>query len=67
MKNHKLVLEIPIDFTHDPLDKELQNQKDIEDLYNSHKNILLDLLENLILNDNQDFTVTIKSSKKEEA
>ena len=67
MKNHKLVLEIPIDFTHDSLDKELQNQKDIEDLYNSHKNILLDLLENLILNDNQDFTVTIKSSKKEEA
>ena len=67
MKNHKLVLEIPIDLTHDSLDKELQNQKDIEDLYNSHKNILLDLLENLILNDNQDFTVTIKSSKKEEA
>lgn len=67
MKNFNLVIKIPIVlFKSDDIGL-LENQKDIEDLYNTHKHILLDLIENLILNDDQEYKVTIEKIIKEKS
>ena len=64
MKKFNLVIKIPMEFYDS--DNELDNKQDVEELYNTHKHILLDLIENLIINNNEEYKVMIEKIQKEE-
>lgn len=67
MKNYNLVLKIPIELNETNSEDEFDDFEDIKELYNTHKHILLDLIENMIINDNQEYEVTIEKIKKEKS
>lgn len=65
MKNYNLVIKIPIELRDKSNEDEYDDYEDIKELYNTHKHILLDLIENMIIYDNQEYEVTIEKIKKE--
>lgn len=67
MKNYNLVIKIPIKLNDSNSDEEFYDYEDIKELYNTHKHILLDLIENMIINENQKYEVMFEKNQKEEA
>lgn len=64
MKNYNLVIKIPIEL-YESEEEQSDIHKDIEDLYNSDKHILIDLIENILIIDKSEYKVTIEKNKNE--